>query len=246
MSVIRDNISSVFQWSRINTDTLPTAKFNFWHQNVARQSEVHLTVSMTSIAKPAHALGLLLSSAWPSTRWHVAKRCFQEKAVESASRLQLWVYIWPTAMSPSAVPRQTRGIAAGGRVEEGDQKQDTQEKSRQIQSSSAGLRSSWLVGCLTRQGLVSMPRMRRVAASTHSVWPSNGEVTLTDCSKCQGSRRQEGNWTWVKEHGSLQREKEAWAVATELVYNLCFLVCEWQEGRRCLRQGDPACTEYLV
>lgn len=35
-----------------------------------------------------------------------------------------------------------------------------------------------------------------------------------------------GSWTHVREHGSLQREQEASAVATGLVYNLCFLACE--------------------
>lgn len=124
------------------------------------------------------------------------------------------------------------GISAGGRKEEGDQKRETQEASRQIESSSVGLRSSWLGGCLSRQGMVSMPRMRGKAASTHTVWPRSGEVTLTDCSKCQGSRRREGDWTRVKEHGSLWREKEASAVATGLVYSSCSLVCERQAGRR--------------
>lgn len=101
------------------------------------------------------------------------------------------------------------GISARGREEEGDQKQETQEESRQKKTGSAELRSSCLGGCLTRQGMVSMRRMRGTAASTHTVWPSSREVTLTDCSKCQGSQWQEGNWNHVKEHGSLQREKEA-------------------------------------
>lgn len=102
-----------------------------------------------------------------------------------------------------------RGISAGGREEEGDQKQEMQEESRQREAGSAELRSSWLGRCLTCQGMVSMRRMRRTAASTHTVWPGSREVTLTECSKCKGSWRQEGNWNHVKEHGSLQREKEA-------------------------------------
>lgn len=99
------------------------------------------------------------------------------------------------------------GNSARGREEEGDQKQETQEESRQREAGSVELRSSCLGGCLTRQGMVSMRRMSSTAAGTHTVWPSSSEVTLTDCSQCQGSRRQEGNWNHVKEHGSLQRER---------------------------------------
>lgn len=65
-----------------------------------------------------------------------------------------------------------------------------------------------------------------MAAGTYNVWPRSGEVTLTGCSQCQSSRWWEGSWTHVREHGSLQREQEASAVATGLVYNLCFLACE--------------------
>ena len=209
------------------------------------QSKEHLIVSMTGIAKAPHTS--VFSSA-------LHDRVHGDTLWSAASKRKQWRV--PPDCSPGFIfDRQQchlllflgrlRGISARGREEEGDQKQEMQEESRQKQSSSAGLRSSWLGRCLTRQGMVSMPRMKRTAASTHTVWPGSREVTLTDCSKCQGSRRREGNWTWVKEHGSLQREKKSWAVATELVYNLCFLVCEWQEGRRCLRQEAPACTQNI-
>lgn len=131
--------------------------------------------------------------------------CSGERLQETAVGLYL-----SSSDAPSAVPRQTRGhLSQRKRAGRRPETRDTGGIQTERESGSVELRSPWLGGCLTRQGMVSMRRMRRTAASTHTVWPGSREVTLTDCSKCQGSRRQEGSWNHVKEHGSLQREKEA-------------------------------------